>query len=268
MSLSYGFALQTTDSSADFSEAFHAITGDGITSQGGRFALTLNGFTATLASGYAMAAGRWLYNDEPFALTVPPSGNNADRVDALVVQVEEESRKASLLVLPGVDPAEVRREGCIVLYLLRVRRGATSLSMTDVTDSRDNAALCGKVLPFSAVAGPALYVYQFLYSGIDQEVARLLAKSQAVVVKADAAIVELDAAIQQAGGGPSVGELMTARRHPDPTEEWLLCDGGSVPGAYPALSTMLSGTLPDISQVGDRYRTYIYGGVPVGGAST
>lgn len=264
MSLSYGFALQPTESSAVFSDVFHALTGGGITPQGGRFALTLNGFTATLASGYALAAGRYLYNDDLLPLTIPPASNREDRVDALAVQVDQDGRKTALLVLSGVDPDTVGKDGCIVLYLLRVRRGATSLSMADVTDSRDDAALCGRVLPYSAVAGPALYAYQFLYSGIDQAVARLLAMSQEVGQKADAAIVELDAAIQQAGGGPKVGDLMTARQHPEPAAEWLLCDGGRVPEAYPALDAMLDGTLPNLSQAEDRYRSYLYGGTPVG----
>ena len=91
-----------------------------------------------------------------------------------------------------------------------------------------------------------------------------MAMSQEVGQKADAAIVELDAAIQQAGGGPKVGDLMTARQHPEPATEWLLCDGGRVPEAYPALDAMLDGTLPNLSQAEDRYRSYLYGGTPVG----
>lgn len=272
MSLSYGFALRPTDSSAEFSEALRAVTGDGITPQGGRFALTINGFTASLSSGYALAAGRWLQNDEPYPMTLAPSGNTKDRTDALVVQVDHQARKASLSVLPDVDPAEIRASPSllrdedrysILLYFIRVRRGVTSLSLEDVTDLRSDGSLCGYTEPLSEIAGKVLYIYDFLTSGIDREVARLLEKSEQVVQKAGAAIVDLDAAIQQAGGGPSIGDLMTARKHPDPGEEWLLCDGGTVPETYPALRAMLGGTLPDISREEDRYRTYIYGGVPV-----
>lgn len=272
MSLSYGFTLQPTDSSADFADALRAVTGDGITPRGGRFAVSINGFTAALSSGFALAAGRWLWNDEPYPMTLAPSGNTKDRTDALAVLVDFQERKASLTVLQDVDPDAIRaspsllrdeQRYSILLYFIRVRRGVTSLSLEDVTDLRADGSLCGYTAPLSEIAGKVLYIYDFLRSGIDLEVARLLEKSQAAVVKADAAIVSLDAAIQQAGGGPSVGELMTARKDPEPAGEWLLCDGGAVPEAYPALSTMLGGTLPDISQEGDRYRTYIYGGVPV-----
>lgn len=273
MSLSYGFALRPADDSAAFADALHAVTGDGITQQGGRFALTINGFTATLSSGYALAAGRWLQNDEPLPLTIGPSGNTKDRTDALVVLVDYEARNASLSVLPDVDPEEIRaspallREDgryCLLLYFIRVRRGVTSLSLEDVTDLRGEERLCGYTAPLSEIAGKVLYLYDFLTSGIDREVARLLAMSEQVVQKGDAAIVALDAAIQQAGGGPKIGDLMTARRHPEPAAEWLLCDGSRVPEAYPALDAMLGGTLPNLSQAEDRYRSYLYGGTPVG----
>ncbi len=148
------------------------------------------------------------------------------------------------------------------MYTIRVRRGATSLTLEDVTDLREDPALCGRLVPLSAIAGDVLYLDDFLTSGIDREVARLLAMSEKVVQKADAAIVELDEAIQQAGGTAAVGELCTARQPPLPEAEWLLCDGSAVPDAYDTLKTMLGGTLPNLSREGDRYRTYIYGGTP------
>lgn len=271
MALSYGFALRPTDNSADFSNALQAVAGDGIALQGGRFALTVNGFTVTLASGYAYAAGRWVENDEPLAMRINAAGNNEDRVDALAVRVGYEARKAALGVLVDVDPAAIRAspglvrddtQYAVLLYFIRVRRGATALTPDDVTDLRADSALCGRVVPLSDIAGNVLYIYSFLTSGIDAEVARLIGLSNQVIARADAAIVELDKAIQQAGGGAEIGELMTSRRPPSETG-WILCDGGEVPAEYPSLSTMLGGTLPNIP--GERYKTYIFGGAPAGG---
>lgn len=271
MSLTYGFALRDTDSSKDFADALCNVAGDGVTPQGGRFNLSVNGFTASLSSGYALAAGRWVENDEPFPLYIPPPGNNEDRVDAIAVRVDYEARKAVLEVLVDVDPVAIkanpsllRDDGqyVVVLYLIRVRRGVTALNPDDVTDLRNDADLCGRVLPLSAVAGDVIYIYGFLTGGIDAEVARLVSLSDAVIAKASAAIAELDAEIQQAGGGAEIGDLMTSR-HPPSETGWLLCDGGAVPAAYPTLSTMLDGTLPDIP--GDRYKTYIFAGAPEGG---
>lgn len=271
MSLTYGFALQPADDSADFANALRAVAGDGITPQGGRFAMSVNGFTVTVSSGYAFAAGRWVQNDEPLALSVRAAGNTGDRTDAIAVRVDYGERRAALEVLTGIDPAAIRADPAIVrndleyvviLYLIRVRRGATTLSPSDVTDVRTDGTLCGSVVPLSAVAGDVLRVYQFLTSGIDGEVARLIGLSEQLVQKADAAISELDEAIQKAGGGAEIGELRTARRAPAPAEEWLLCTGGRVSPEYPALSGLLGGRLPRVSTAADRYRTYIYGGPP------
>lgn len=267
MSLSYGFCLDELSSmydSAQFSDAFHAVAGDGITPSGARMSVNVSGFTVTVGSGYALAAGRWLENDEPLQMTINPSDDNDDRVDALAVRVNYASKKAWLEVLTNVDvdklPSEFRtnEDYIIILYLIRVRRGVTSLTPEDVTDKRADPDLCGTVTSLSSISGNVLYVYDFLLSGIDKRVARIISLSQEVVNKADEEIAKLDAAIQKVGGGPQIGELRTVRRPPTPG--WLLCDGSTVPDGYPVLSELLGGTLPDISNPDDRYRTYIYGG--------
>lgn len=260
MALSYGFALRDTDNSADFSEAMRAVFGDGITLEGGCFALSINGFTATVSSGYALAMGRWLQNDEPLALPIMPPNNNGDRYDAIAVRVDYEERKATLEVLIGVDPTDIKAGAdMIVMHLIRVKRGATSLTPNDVTDLRESD-MCGSVVPLSAITEKVLYIYNFLTSGIDASVARIVELSNQVAAKADAAIVELDAAIQKAGGDVAIGELMTSR-HPPSETGWIVCGGGDVPEEYPALSALLGGVLPNIP--GERYKTYIFGGAPV-----
>lgn len=267
MSLTYGFCLDELSSmydSAQFSQALHAVTGDGVAAGGAGLAASISGFSLTVGSGYALAAGRWLENDEPLMLAIQPSGNTDDRTDALVVRVDYTARRAALEVLAGVDPGKLpgslrgEWEYSLVLCLIRVPRGASTLTPENLTDVRDDPALCGSVVPLSSIAGDALYIYDFLFSGIDREVARIIALSGEVVDKAATEIKRLDAAIQAAGGGPGLGELRTVRK--DPGTGWLLCAGGAVPAEYPALSALLGGTLPDISSPEDRYRTYIYGG--------
>lgn len=273
MALSYGFALRPADNSAEFSNALHSIIGDGVTQQGGRVGVTVNGFTLTVSTGFAFAAGRYVENDEPYRMTIQPAGNNDDRTDALVARVDYAERKATLEILVGIDPAAIRADPSILrnddeysvfLYFIHVKRGATSLAPNDVTDLRDDKALCGRALPLSAISGKVLYVYNFLLSGIDKEVARIVELSDKVCAAADVEISKLDDAIKKAGGTAEIGELITTRKAPAPENEWVLCDGGNVPVVYPALSALLRGTLPDISRFYDRYRTYIYGGTPSG----
>ena len=133
MSLSYGFCLDDQSSmynSAQFSDAFHAVVGEGITPQGARFSVTVNGFTVKVGSGYALVAGRWLENDEQISMTVKASENNDDRTDALVVRVDYKARKAALEVLVNVEPDKLPEalrnedEYNVILYLIRVRRGS------------------------------------------------------------------------------------------------------------------------------------------------
>lgn len=264
MGLSYGFALYPLDNSADFSDALHSVTGDGITRQGSRFAAAINGITVTLSSGYALAKGRWLENDDTYTLMLSPSSNTKDRYDAVAVRVDYEARKASLEILEDVDPAALditdfrsETEYNLLLYLIHVKRGATTLSPDNITDLRANKEMCGYITPLSSVSGKVLYVYDFLDSGIDRELARILMEGELVIDKATAAITRLDAAIGQKRG-TAIGDLQTCLSRP--SAEWLLCDGDDVPAQYPALSAMLDGVLPAISNPWDRYKTFIFAG--------
>lgn len=258
MSPTYGFCLDDLSSmysSQPFSEVMRCISGDGVAPQAGRFAAEIAGFGMTVASGFALKDGRFLENDEPLTLKLPPAGNYGDRTDAVAVRVDLEARQARLEVVPDVDPEQLPA-GCLALYLVKVRRGATDLYAADVTDARRY------ITTLAQASKGVLYIYNFLTSGIDRRIAQILALSEAIIQKAQQAILSLDASIQQAGGSYAVGELQTARR--DPGSGWLLCDGGPVPGAYPALSELLGGALPDISRPEDRYRTYIFCGASKG----
>lgn len=273
MALSYGFCLgaaETRYDSRQFSEAFHRLAG-GVCGYGDRFALTLDGFTATLAPGFALAGGRWFKSDEPYGLTLPPSGNYADRDDAIVVRADYGARRVAMEVLTGIDPAAIRADPAVirnengygmVLYFVHVRRGATVLDPEDVDDVRGDGSLCGYVKRLDAVSADALYIYQFLTSGIDQEVARLVGLSNRLVRKADNAMADMDAAIQ-AVLPTGVGDVTESKFRPAPAAAWLLCDGGDVPEGYPALSAMLGGTLPAVTPRDRRFQAYIYGGMPV-----
>lgn len=271
MSLSCGFGLGGTTIAADFAGAFHALFGDGVTEYGTQFNLLINGFSVTLYSGYAMAAGYWLENDEPTQIMLGASGNRDDRTDALAVRMNYGEHKAGVAVLRDIDAAAIRADPSlirdsdgysIILYLISVRRGVSTLTPADVEDVRGDTALCGHILPLSRIAGSVLYIYDFLTSGIDERVDAIVAQSNVLIAKAAVEILALEKSAEKAGGIPEIGELTQCRREPSPANEWVLCNGETVPPAYPALSAMLDGTLPNVSTETDRYRTYIYGGAP------
>ncbi len=274
MALTYGFALNSQDTSAQFSEAFYALVGDGVCEYGGRFAIMLNGgFNATLSTGFALANGRYLESDEPYTFTFSPSGNYSDRYDAVAVRVDYVARKALIDVLVDINPSAITANPSlirndtgysIILYIVHIKRGATVLHNTDITDTRGNPVFCGYVSKIDSIAEDVLYTYKFLQSGIDDEVDRIIGLSEALVNKADAAIADFDSAIAQKGR-TSVGDLLESKLEPTPSLAWLMCDGGGIPVAYPDLSNMLNGVLPNNLPTDARFSMYIYGGLPVSG---
>jgi len=271
MTLTYGFTLNNMDNSAQFSEAFRSVIGDGVCDYGRRFELMLNGFTLTLESGFALVNGRYLKSDEPYTLTLSPSGNYNDRYDAIAIRADYAERKTSVEVLTGIDPEAIRaspdiirseKEYSVILYIVHVRRGATVLGMDDITDTRDDAILCGQVTKTCFVSGDTLYVYNFLQSGIDEKVSRLLEMSNAVIDKANKAIRDLDAAISTKGQN-SIGDVVMSISTPLPVNAWLLCNGEHVPDGYSRLNEMHGGYLPVINPADARLSAYIYGGLPM-----
>lgn len=263
MSLTCGFTLGGETSSRQFSDAVQMVTGDGVCTQRDRFSLNISGFSVSLAPGFALALGRWMRSDASIQLTLPEAAGASDRYDAAVVRVDEAAKAVRLEILPGVDPAVVRADpvfpdengGASALYVIRVRRGAASLSESDAADVRRI------ILPLSELSAGVLRVYRFTTGGIDIEVERLVKKSAEIVQRGAEAVTVLNTAIQNAGG-TEVGELMVSAVRPVLNQEWLLCDGSAVPAAYPALIAVIGETLPNITPTGVRYRTYIYSGPP------
>lgn len=276
MSLRYGFCLGPEDTGYDsqaFSEAVHALAGDGVCDHGSGFALSLDGgFRVRLGTGFVLVNGRWLENDEPYPLTLPPSSNHADRYDAIAARADYAAKTVTLQVLVSVDLDALRRDMsplrsdagyCVLLYAVRVRRGGAAITAADVTDLRTDAAFCGRVVPARAIAGDVLRVYAFLTSGIDREVERILGLAEAVLQKGSAGVRALEEAIRRKTGN-DIGDMLVSLRRPAPEREWLLCEGGPVPAGYPALSAMLGGVLPDIRHADPRFHSFLYGGAPGG----
>lgn len=274
MSLSYGFCLGaegTQYNSAQFSEAIHAFTGDGICSYGSEFSLNFgSGFSATLGSGYALVNGRWIENNDLYPLTFPLPNNSADRFDAVAATADYETKTVTPQVLVGIDPDALRedmsplrneRSYSILLYLIRVRRGAPALREDDIEDVRSDSVFCGYVLPIHQIALKILEIYSFFSGGIDDEIERILGLSDAAVQRGSKAIEEMDAAILRKNG-IEVGDVVVSLRQPRPSSEWLWCNGGIVPQEYPNLKDKIGQYLPEIMHKDSRFKSYIYAGSP------
>lgn len=272
MSLSYGFCLgsdATEYTSSDFCDAFQNISGDGVVNQGKRFSVSTNGFALNVGTGFAFADGHYLINNEPVQLRVKTPDKNNDRTDALVVCVDYTQRKAYLEILSGVNeeeitanPSSLRNDDTysIVLYFIRVRRGATYIDTSDIVDARSGKELCGTVYQLSALTDGTLRVYNYFQFAFDEEVEKLNDYVENIASATDAATDALEQKIINLGTSNTIGTLETARTRPLPVGEWLLCDGSKIQRGYWELSEMVNGHLPDISKPGDRYSTWIYAG--------
>lgn len=283
MALTYGFCLGSATTSKQFSEAIAAATGDGVCIQGGMFKLALqSGLSIAVGSGFALVNGRYLQSDGTEIFTLSPSGNTQDRYDAVLIRADYNERRCELYVQEDVEPETLTRnesEYNIALYLIHVKRGATVLYTSDITDLRGDIEVCGYITPLSEMSRPVIAVYRYLTQEIDikismlygmletlsdeidTEFARVFAQGEEIADNADAGIKYLDNLIGEARG-TSVGEIAISMDMPVPYGEWLLCDGSSVPDGYSQLSIMLNGILPDLTQQDTLFKAWIYCGRP------
>lgn len=265
MAITYGFCLgpdNTMYTAGEFSEAFGKAFGDGVCEWGRRFETDVNGLALSVGTGYGLAAGRWVCNDEPLQIAVRPGPSHADRTDLLALQADRPARKATLALLPDTGPDNLPAEPYTVpLYSLHVKRGATSLLPGDLTDLRTF------VPPLSAVSADALRAYNFVTGGIDQEIARILGLGQQIIDKGTAAIEHINTVIESQNAGPGLGELQTSHSRPAPISQWLLCDGSPTPALYPVLAALIGDKLPRIVPRDPRFPTYIFAGPPTEGGN-
>lgn len=275
MALSFGFCLgeaETVYTANQFSEALQAIAGNGICDFGGKFAVLATGsLTVQIASGFALAAGRWIKADEKETCTVAPANNYFDRYDAVVIRVQRLARTVSLTLITGTPsafpqkytPIRDEKQYELVLAYIVVKKGTTLVAQEDIEDVRAEPSLCGYILPMCKAAGDVLQIYDFLGSGIDKTVARLHAIAADILQKGDDVAQAITQAIRSASLGNAIGDLTFLRHTPDPSAEWLLCNGAAVPETYPALRAVLGDVLPNLTGADARYRAYVYGGAPV-----
>lgn len=274
MALNYGICLGEESreyTSDEFCKAIQAVFGDGICKYGSEFEMTPAGFGFNVSTGYALGAGRFLKNNGKFSATPTPSSNVNDRYDALAMRVDYTERHATLCVLEGIDaeavkkdPAIVRNalEYCLVLYLIHIRRGTTTISPNDVEDVRDNSDLCGRIISLREASGDILYIYKYLTEGIDAKAEYLMDESKRILQKGDTAISRIQSILVEKGVAPVVGELRTATSWPPPEDQWLLCNGAAVGSEYKELIAIIGSKTPNIVESDNRLDTYIYGGKP------
>lgn len=114
-----------------------------------------NNMTVTVGTGGAHIEGALYYNSAPIALSVEAADAALNRIDRVVLQFNTSVSVRSVRALIRTGTAatnpvapELRRESNlyeIALADIYVKKGATGISQSAITDQRLNSALCGFV---------------------------------------------------------------------------------------------------------------------------
>jgi hypothetical protein len=144
--------------SADFAQLFETLADDGyVANEGTQLAVTEAvppAMTVVVGTGAAWVQGRFLqiYNTSE-TLTIGAADPTNPRIDRIVIRRDLADRRMELAVKPGipspatnVEPPALQRDDTIweiSLAQVRVDPGAVAIYTANITDERNNDAVCG-----------------------------------------------------------------------------------------------------------------------------
>lgn len=259
MALSYGFNLDAagkTYTSKQWCDAWHQIAGNHVADYQGKFALTLSGgLSFTISPGYAYVNGRWARLNAAANFSLPIAMATRERYDALALIANLSTRLVTMEVISDIDPdAPLRNDSVytVYLYTFRVGMSATDLTGEDITDKREI------LYSYSSVAAAVDAIYVYMFTTFPNEVASIRALGQD---KIDAWPDEKATLISnwKTARQYRMGDIIQSAGQPVPEEDWLACDGSTIPNTYSGLATFLGqSTLPNLTAYDDRFTMYIY----------
>lgn len=105
-----------------------------------------DGMTIRVSTGHAFINGYWYENDEELVLSITPNLTSSSRTDAILCRWDSGLRRISSAVQTG--STEITRNGSyydLKLAEIVVPAGATSISESNIVDTRTNENVCGLV---------------------------------------------------------------------------------------------------------------------------
>lgn len=110
-----------------------------------------SGMGISVSSGYCNINGKVRFFDDATTFTLDAASGTGTRVDTVVIERNNGEREITLKVIKGASdtPTPPVREGGIyqlVLAQITVGRGVTSITQSDITDTRTSSELCGYVV--------------------------------------------------------------------------------------------------------------------------
>lgn len=114
------------------------------------FQVTVNGMNALVSEGNAFVNGAFFPSAEK-TLTIESASGSYDRYDSIVIEFNSADRKVSLKVLKGgsdskwITPSRTSSVYQLVIAVINIKKGSTSLAQSNVSDTRSDPWYCGYV---------------------------------------------------------------------------------------------------------------------------
>lgn len=104
------------------------------------------GLNVVVSSGWAFINGYWYHNDTDLIIPIASNSGNTNRVDSIRLRYSDSSRTITALAFTG-DTTNTRGTTIYDIKLAEVivPPNATSISASNITDTRPNEAVCGFV---------------------------------------------------------------------------------------------------------------------------
>lgn len=164
MAITYGFfnAVKQSDGTYDraynseqMSDMFEGLISDGVYESVGDALLVTakNGMTVQVGTGRMVIDGKWLKNDAKMDITLAASHLTLNRWSAIVARLDNSNRVITLVEKagtpatspekPAMTESQTIKEKC--LAYVYVAAGASSITQTNITDTRPDTSICGWV---------------------------------------------------------------------------------------------------------------------------
>lgn len=136
---------------------FEGLVGNGVFENVGDKLVVraISGLDISVGTGRAMINCHWIKNDTALTLTLDPGDVQYDRIDAVILKLDlnNSAREITIEIKKGTPSISPVRPGLqrsnniyeLCLATIKVPKGATSITQTNITDRRGNTTLCGYV---------------------------------------------------------------------------------------------------------------------------
>lgn len=114
------------------------------------FEMTLNGMNVLIGEGNAFINGAFFPSEEK-TLTIEPASGSYNRYDSIVIEFNSSERKVTLKVAKGssdskwITPSRTSSVFQLVIGVISVKKGVTTLYQNDLSDTRSDSWYCGYV---------------------------------------------------------------------------------------------------------------------------